>query len=120
MLPPSPGHFVGTGYRRRRLVRVSLSARGGFLMTNDSTPSRQPMKHVGILAHSAEGATLCYRTMWMEGVRRLGPHRHPEITLTGVGMAEVLEDYDRDLAAARASFVRGATKLEAGGADFFV
>ncbi|HZC38800.1 MAG TPA: hypothetical protein VE221_09010 [Sphingomicrobium sp.] len=39
------------------------------------------MKHIGILAHSAEGATLCYRTMWMEGVRRLGAHRHPEITL---------------------------------------
>ena len=32
------------------------------------------MKHIGILAHSAEGATLCYRTMWMEGVRRLGAH----------------------------------------------
>src|SRR3954466_3191578 len=121
MLPPSPGHFVGTGYRRRRLVRVSLSARGGFLMTNDSTPSRQPMKHVGILAHSAEGATLCYRTMWMEGVRRLGPHQHPEITLTGVAMAEALPAWERgDLAALRAFFMRDMPKLAAAGADFFV
>ena len=79
------------------------------------------MKHIGILAHSAEGATLCYRTMWLEGVRRLGPHRHPEITLTGVGMADALDDWERgDLAALRAMFMRDAAKLAAAGADFFV
>ena len=25
--------------------------------------------HIGILAHSAEGATLCYRTAWLGGHR---------------------------------------------------
>lgn len=79
------------------------------------------MKHIGILAHSAEGATLCYRETWLEGVRRLGAHRHPEITLTGVAMAEALEDWERgDLAALRAFFLRDARKLAAAGADFFV
>jgi aspartate racemase len=79
------------------------------------------MKHIGILAHSAEGATLCYRTMWMEGVRRLGAHRHPEITLTGVAMADALEDWERgDLAALRSFFTRDMEKLAAAGADFFV
>jgi aspartate racemase len=79
------------------------------------------MKHVGILAHSAEGATLCYRTMWMEGVRRLGAHEHPEITLTGVAMADALDDWQRgDLAALRAFFMRDTQKLAAAGADFFV
>ena len=79
------------------------------------------MKHVGILSHSAEGATLCYRTMWMEGVRRLGAHQHPEITLTGVAMAEALTAWERsDLAALRAMFMRDAEKLAAAGADFFV
>jgi aspartate racemase len=79
------------------------------------------MKHIGILAHSAEGATLCYRTMWMEGVRLLGAHQHPEITLTGVGMADALDDWERgDLAALRAFFMRDAKKLAAAGADFFV
>jgi len=79
------------------------------------------MKHVGILAHSAEGATLCYRTMWMEGVRRLGAHQHPEITLTGVAMAGALDDWERgDLAALRALFVRDVQKLAAAGAEFFV
>ena len=89
-------------------------------MPNESTLPTQPMKHIGILAHSAEGATLCYRTTWMEGVRRLGPHRHPEITLTGVAMADSLDGYDRDLASVRATFVREAAKLAAAGADFFI
>jgi len=42
--------------------------------------------HIGILAHSAEGATLCYRTAWLEGIARMGPHNPPEITLTGIPM----------------------------------
>ena len=33
------------------------------------------MKHIGILAHSFEGAALCYRTMCLEGVARLGATR---------------------------------------------
>ena len=79
------------------------------------------MKHIGILAHSAEGATLCYRETWLEGVRRLGAHRHPEITLSGVAMAEALDDWERgDLAALRAFFLRDARKLAAAGADFFI
>jgi len=78
------------------------------------------MKHIGIIVHSAEGATLCYRTTWMEGVRRLGPHLHPEITMTGVAMAPVLEDYDRNLERVREVFWRDAQKLAAAGADFFI
>jgi aspartate racemase len=79
------------------------------------------MKHIGILAHSAEGATLCYRETWIEGVRRLGAHRHPEITLTGVAMADALDDWERgDLAALRSLFVSDMEKLAAAGADFFV
>lgn len=77
--------------------------------------------HIGILAHSAEGATLCYRTMWLEGVRRMGPHNHPEITLTGIAMHHALEAWDAgDLATLRGIFVADANKLAAAGADFFV
>ena len=38
-------------------------------------------KHIGIVACSAEGAALCYRTICSEGAARMGPHAHPEITM---------------------------------------
>ena len=77
--------------------------------------------HIGILAHSAEGATLCYRTAWMEGVRRMGAHDHPRITLTGGPMAPTLELWEKgELTALRAMFVDDAKRLAAAGADFFV
>ena len=79
------------------------------------------MKHIGILSHSFEGATLCYRTMCLEGVRRLGPHQHPEITLTGVAMHHMLDAWERgDNGELRAMFMADAEKLSAAGADFFV
>ena len=79
------------------------------------------MKHIGILAHSFEGATLCYRTMCLEGVNRLGPHHHPEITMTGVAMHRMMDAWERgDHAAIRAMFVEDAAKLAAAGCDFFV
>lgn len=37
-------------------------------------------KHIGIVACSAEGAALCYRTICAEGARLLGPHAHPEVS----------------------------------------
>lgn len=79
------------------------------------------MKHIGILSHSFEGATLCYRTMCLEGVKRLGPHQHPEITLTGVAMHHMLDAWERgDNPALRAMFMEDAEKLAAAGCDFFV
>ena len=79
------------------------------------------MKHIGILSHSFEGATLCYRTMCLEGVRRLGDHQHPEITLTGVAMHHMLDAWERgDNSALRDMFMYDAGKLAAAGCDFFV
>ena len=79
------------------------------------------MKHIGILAHSFEGATLCFRTACLEGVKRLGAHMHPEITMTCSPMALVLEAWDRgDNAALRQFFMEDARKIAAAGAEFFV
>ena len=79
------------------------------------------MKHIGILAHSFEGATLCFRTACLEGVARLGPHMHPEITLTCSPMALVLDAWERgDNEELRRFFMEDAKKLAAAGADFFV
>ena len=38
-------------------------------------------QHIGIVACSAEGAALCYRTICAEGAQLLGPHAHPEISM---------------------------------------
>ena len=79
------------------------------------------MKHIGILSHSFEGATLCYRTTCLEGVRRLGPHLHPEVTMTGIAMHFMMDAYEAgDHAKVRELFQNDIGKLAAAGADFFI
>jgi len=78
------------------------------------------MKHIGILAHSADGAALCFLEMVRESARRLGEHRHPEITLSVRPMAPVLEAYEKnDLVAVRAHLARTVHRLATAGCDFF-
>ena len=38
-------------------------------------------QHIGIVAVSAEGAALCYRTICVEGAALFGTYDHPEITM---------------------------------------
>lgn len=79
------------------------------------------MKHIGILAHSFEGATLCFHEACLQGVRRLGAHMHPQITMTCSPMALVLDAWERgDNETLRAFFMKDAEDLAAAGADFFV
>ncbi|RPI26629.1 MAG: amino acid racemase [Acidobacteria bacterium] len=47
-------------------------------------------KHIGIVAVSAEGAALCYRTICAEGAAYLGPHAHPEITMHTIPLSEYM------------------------------
>ena len=54
------------------------------------------MKHIGIVAVSAEGAALCYRTVCLEGAALLGPHDHPEITLHGFSLRRYQRLIDED------------------------
>lgn len=78
-------------------------------------------RHIGILAHSAEGATLSYRTVWQEGVSKMGAHDHPRITMSGGPMAPTMELWERgDLASLRQLFLEDAQRLAAAGADFFI
>lgn len=79
------------------------------------------MEHIGILAHSADGAALCFLEMVREGARRLGAHQHPEITLSILPMGAVLDAYERgDLAAVNANLQRSCQRLADAGCDFFV
>src|SRR5689334_12278990 len=45
-------------------------------------------QHIGIVACSAEGAALCYRTICVEGAQLLGPHAHPEVSMHTPSLAD--------------------------------
>lgn len=78
-------------------------------------------RHIGILAHSADGSALCFLEMVREASRRLGAHQHPEITLSILPMGPSLEHYERgDLPAVKAHLARTARRLADAGCDFFV
>jgi aspartate racemase len=79
------------------------------------------MRHIGILAHSADGAALCFLEIVREASRRLGAHQHPEITLSILPMGPMLEQYERNaLSAVRAHLAHTAQRLADAGCDFFL
>lgn len=78
-------------------------------------------RHIGIVACSAEGAALCYRTIVHEGAERLGPHGHPEVTLSSLPLSRYVERLERnDWPAVAELMLESARKLAAAGADFLI
>jgi aspartate racemase len=79
------------------------------------------MKHLGILAHSVEGAALCFRAFCQKGFRQLGPHNHPDVTLDCITMARSMPAWEAaDYAPIRAILAQSITRLAQAGADFFI
>ena len=79
------------------------------------------MKHLGILAHSAEGAALCFRAFCQEGFAELGPHDHPDVTLDCIALARSMGAWDDgEYTSIRAVLSESVHRLAAAGADFFV
>lgn len=77
--------------------------------------------HIGIVACSAEGAALCYRTICEEGAQWLGPHAHPEISMHTHSFADYVACIDRgDWEAVGELMLSSANKLAAVGADFVI
>ena len=52
------------------------------------------VKHIGIVAVSAEGASLCYRTLCVEGAALLGRHAHPEVTMHTYPLSDYMVPID--------------------------
>jgi aspartate racemase len=78
------------------------------------------VKHLGILAHSAEGAALCFRAFCQEGFNRLGPDDHPDVTLDCIALARSMPAWDAgDHDSIRATLSLSAERLAGAGADFF-
>lgn len=80
-----------------------------------------PPLHIGIVACSAEGASLCYRTVCEEGAQWLGPHAHPEVSLHTHSLADYVKCLDAgDLRAVGELMLSSAHKLARAGADFLI
>lgn len=78
-------------------------------------------QHVGIVACSAEGAALCYRTLCLEGAELLGRHNHPEVSMHTHPLAEYMKFIDTgDWAGVAELMMSSAEKLARTGADFLI
>lgn len=78
-------------------------------------------KHIGIVACSAEGAALCYRTICAEGPAIVGRHNHPEISMHTHALGRYMECiYRDDWAGVGDLMLDSAQRLAKIGADFLI
>jgi aspartate racemase len=78
-------------------------------------------QHIGIVACSAEGAALCYRTIALEGGHLLGPHDHPEVSMHTHPLARYMSCiYAGDWPGVADLMFSSADKLAKAGADFLI
>lgn len=79
------------------------------------------MKTIGIVAHSAEGAALCFLTACHEGSAQLGPHMYPNIVMSAIPMALSMPGWEANDYSAVGKFIsQGVQKVADAGADFYV
>lgn len=78
-------------------------------------------EHIGIVACSAEGAALCYRTICVDGAQLLGEHAHPEVSMHTHSLADYTACLDRgDWQGVGTLMLASAEKLASIGADFLI
>ena len=76
-------------------------------------------KHIGIVACSAEGAALCYRTICAEAPAVMGEHMHPEISMHTHPLADYMTHiYQDNWQGVADLMLSSARKLAEIGADF--
>jgi aspartate racemase len=78
-------------------------------------------RHVGIVACSAEGAALCYRTFCTEAPRFMGEDKHPEVTMHTHSLGEYMDCiHQDDWAGVGRLMLSSARKLASLGAAFAI
>src|SRR5579863_4796210 len=78
-------------------------------------------QHIGIVACSAEGAALCYRSICLQGAELLGPHDHPEVSLHTHSLAHYMKHIEcGDWVGVAQLMMSSAEKLARAGADFLI
>jgi aspartate racemase len=79
------------------------------------------MPHVGIVASTADGAALCYRTLCHEAEALMGGYAQPEITMHALPLEGYLGAIDAgDWAGVAALMSRSASILARAGADLII
>ena len=79
------------------------------------------VQHIGIVACSAEGAALCYRTICTEGAALLAPHAHPPVTMHTPSFADYVEHLEKEnWPGVAALMLASADKLARVGAEFLI
>jgi aspartate racemase len=83
--------------------------------------STSQSQHIGIVACTAEGASLCYRTICAEAPGVLAAHEHPEISLHNLSLARYVKYLDEGDARGVANLMlESSRKLKRAGADFLI
>lgn len=78
-------------------------------------------KHIGIVACSAEGAALCYRTICSEAPNIMGEHNHPEISMHTFPLSKYMDFiYKSDWNRIAELMISSAEKVAQIGADFAI
>ena len=79
------------------------------------------MPHLGIVAGTADGAALCYRTLSHEAERLTGGHAYPEITMHALPLEAYLASIDAgDWSGVAALMSRSASVLAQAGAELII
>lgn len=77
--------------------------------------------HIGIVACSAEGAALCYRTICVEAAAFMGEHMHPEVSMHTHALGLYTPNFEsKDWHAVAELMIDSARKVAAIGADFAI
>jgi aspartate racemase len=78
-------------------------------------------KTIGILAHSYEGAALCFLTACREGMARMGEHKHPPILMSAIPMRLSMTAWNEyNLEGVGVFLKEGVIQLARAGADFYI
>jgi len=79
------------------------------------------MKTIGIVAHSTEGASLCFLTASHEGSKLLGAYMHPTLVVSAVPLGLSMEAWEsNDYNSVAKHLTKGVQLVADAGADFYV
>jgi aspartate racemase len=83
--------------------------------------AEKQVKHIGIVACSAEGAALCYRTIAQASEPLLGTYNHPKVTMHSIPMAAWMPAFSSgDYRGVGTLMLESAKVVASAGADFAI